>query len=396
MPYRAWRSAGVVLFALVGAINVADGQTVSAVKLTFTPSGPDHPRATFEVSGLDAATLAALAHDPRRLRAALTVYTVADNNDKSRAPGDRPTVLGAHEVVEKRGVLRFQMRFPSEPGTEYRAVYRPPGLSGDVHVATFSEKRAARTTPSTRVVRVSPGREVLPENLLKFYIEFSAPMGRGEAYEHIRLLDGDGKSLDLPFLELGEDLWDPRAVRFTLLHDPGRIKTGLRPREELGPVLEAGKRYTLVIDQRWRDASGTALAADFRKTFRVGPPDVTPPDPKTWTLNVPAAGSRSALVVTFPEPLDRAMLRRVVGVMGDDGKPIVGRVEIGADETSWEFTPEPTWKVGRFALKVDRALEDLAGNSIGRPFEVDVFQTIDKADTVETITRPFIVLAGPR
>ena len=35
-------------------------------------------------------------------------------------------------------------------------------------------------------------------------------MGRGEAYEHIRIIGmRTGKPLVRPFLELGEELWDP-------------------------------------------------------------------------------------------------------------------------------------------------------------------------------------------
>ena len=93
-------------------------------------------------------------------------------------------------------------------------------------------------------------------------------MSRGEAYRHIRLLDGAGKPVDTPFLELDEELWLRDGTRFTLLFDPGRIKRGLKPREELGPVLEAGKSYQLVIDRDWLDAEGNPLKTEFRKTLR--------------------------------------------------------------------------------------------------------------------------------
>ncbi len=58
-------------------------------------------------------------------------------------------------------------------------------------------------------------------NQLKFYIHFSAPMSRGEAYRRIHLLDAEGQVLEAVFLELGEELWDPPMQRFTLLCDPG-------------------------------------------------------------------------------------------------------------------------------------------------------------------------------
>ena len=51
-------------------------------------------------------------------------------------------------------------------------------------------KRELRST--TRVVQVYPSASEFPENQLKFYIEFSAPMSHGEAWKHIRLLKANG------------------------------------------------------------------------------------------------------------------------------------------------------------------------------------------------------------
>src|SRR5262249_10500189 len=121
--------------------------------------------------------------------------------------------------------------------------------------------------PPTEVARIYPTTDRLPENQLKFYIHFSAPMSRGEAYRRIHLLDADGIEMKDVFLELGEELWDPPMQRLTLLCDPARVKRGLRPREELGPVLEAGKDYSLVVDRQWRDANGHELATGARKSF---------------------------------------------------------------------------------------------------------------------------------
>jgi hypothetical protein len=376
------------VFAAVGAGGA--GPEGPAVKLTVrTPGGLDRP-ATFEASGLDRATLDAMASDPARMSATWAVFTVDDPGDDAKGPRDRPALLGSYEVDREAGVLRFRTRFPLEPGVHYRAVFRRPGTVASL---SYTRPKPPAGKPTTRVVRVSPARGTLPENLLKFYIEFSAPMSRGEAYEHVRLLDASGKPLDLPFLELGEELWDPRGVRFTLLFDPGRIKTGLKPREELGPVLEAGKSYTLVIDRGWHDAAGKPLADEFRKPFRAGPADTTPVDPKSWALDVPAAGTRAPLKVTFPEPLDRALLGRVVGVAVAGGKGVAGAVVVGDDETSWSFTPDEPWTAGRFVLRADRALEDLAGNSIGRPFEVDVFKKVELQPASETVEVPFVI--GP-
>jgi hypothetical protein len=197
-------------------------------------------------------------------------------------------------------------------------------------------------------------------------------MSRGEVYDRVRLLKNNGQAVDLPFLRLGEELWDPTGTRLTLLIDPGRIKRGLRPREEHGPVLEAGHAYTLVIDAAWPDAEGDPLAAGFRKTFRAEAPDERQPDPKTWSIARPSPSTREPLVLTFPEPLDRALIESALTFVDARGEDVPGRLEIEANETRWRFTPAQPWLEGDYQLVIDADIEDLAGNSILRPFEVDI------------------------
>jgi hypothetical protein len=49
------------------------------------------------------------------------------------------------------------------------------------------------------------------------------------------------------------------------------------------------------------------------------------------------------------------------------------------------------WETGRYALVVDTALEDSAGNNLARPFEVDVFERIDTQAGPEFVRVPFTV-----
>ncbi len=383
---------------LAASLSGAD-KAPSQIRISFRPvdvSG--HPSATFEVSGavLDAALIETLARDREQLARFFRVFTVEkEAGAGNESDANRPALLGTYEVDVEARVLRFRSRFPTEPGVLYCVTIQPRGEAKPLGRSTFSVDAPAPVKPSTRVVRVAPSQDVLPENLLKFYIEFSAPMSRGQAYQNLSLLDEKGKPLDLPFLELGEELWNPQGTRFTLLFDPGRIKRGLKPREELGPVLEAGKSYTLVIDPSWADSTGRPLAAGFRKGFKVSPPDITSPDPKTWTIRAPAAKTREPLFTRFPEPLDRAMLGRVLGVADRMGKPVAGEAKVGDDETSWSFTPDAGWQPGAYTLLIDTALEDRAGNSIARPFEVDVFEKIDRAGQgAEVFRLPFEVRGG--
>jgi hypothetical protein len=282
--------------------------------------------------------------------------------------------MGSYRADE-RGIV-FQPRFGVQDGMRYRAVYRRAGNSPPLE--RIFETAVRDMTPTTEVTRVYPSADLLPENQLKFYLHFSAPMSFGEAYRRVHLLDGKGEKIELPFLEIDQELWDPGRRRLTVFFDPGRVKSGLVPNLEEGrPILE-GHSYTLLVDDEWLDAEGRRLKGGFRKRFRVGPADREPPNLANWKLEPPAAGTREPLAVKFPEPLDRALLDHLIGVTTAERKPIGGAIEVGDRETRWRFTPQAAWREGNYILEVGTALEDLAGNSIGRPFEVDVFEKVEE------------------
>jgi hypothetical protein len=347
-------------------------------------------KVTFDVTGIDAGTLTKLAKakmDTKQWNAVFSVKVVSDQKTV-------PALLGSYRIED--GVLRFEPRFPPVMGVRYRAVFDPPTLPGGMDVkpitAEFIQPKP-EVKPTTVVQRIYPTRAKLPENQLKFYLHFSAPMSRGEAYRHIQLLDAKGKPVSAPFLELDEELWDADGKRFTLFFDPGRIKRGLKPREDVGPSLEEGKTYTLVIDQKWADAEGNPLKESYRKKFSVGPPDDQPPDPKKWKIAAPMAGKSEPLVVHLLKPLDHALLHRLLWVIDADGKKVPGKVAVSDEETLWQFTPERPWRAGDYHLVIDTLLEDLAGNSIGRPFEVDEFKRIDRNVKTATVKVAFRVKA---
>jgi hypothetical protein len=294
--------------------------------------------------------------------------------------GDVPPMLGSYTV--EAGALVFHPRYPLGAHVSTRAIFHSP--AGDIQ--TIFDPPPFRLSSSTRVSHVYPSTDLLPDNQLKFYVYFSAPMRRGEAWQHIHLLQQNGAPVDLPFLELDQELWDRDYQRLTVLFDPGRIKRGLVPLQEVGPSIEEGKQYTLVIDREWLDAHGAPLEAVFRKPFRVGPADRTPPDPAQWRLTAPKPGTTGALLVKFPKPMDYALLQRLLDVPG-----VAGTVTVGREETEWRFTPEKPWKSGEYRLSIDTALEDLAGNRIGRAFDVDTFERVSERLSRKTVSLPFRV-----
>jgi hypothetical protein len=128
------------------------------------------------------------------------------------------------------------------------------------------------------------------------------------------------------------------------------------------------------------------LQEGFRKAFRVGPADRTPPDPAQWQVHAPRAGASDPLVVDFPKPLDWALLQRLLDVPG-----VPGTIAVDRNETQWRFVPNEAWKPGDYQLVVDTSLEDLAGNRIGRPFDIDTFEPVSERVIRKTVSLPFRV-----
>jgi len=115
------------------------------------------------------------------------------------------------------------------------------------------------------------------------------------------------------------------------------------------------------------------------------------PDPQSWLLNAPQAGNVQPLLVEFPEPMDHGLLMRVLEVMDPQGNFVEGSIQVDRDETRWRFTPDEPWRTGDYSLSVDTTLEDLAGNRLNRPFEVDVFERVEERITTTTVSLPFRV-----
>jgi hypothetical protein len=349
-------------FMMLGVVSALAGCAPTSQRPNAEPSvrwsaDPLSPTSTVvEVSGLNPVP------DQADARHLLSVYATP-----AAADAGLPPMLGSYDV--EAGILRFRPQFPLEPGLRYRAVLRQANRAPVV--ADFQQQQS-RTERATVVSRVYPSGDLVPENLLKFYVHFSAPMSRGDIYQYIRLQDSSGKVIELPFLEIGEELWNPPMTRLTLFIDPGRIKRGVKPLEDIGPALEDGKEYTLLIDRAWRDARGNELKQNFQKRFRVGPPDRNPPDPATWKLAAPRAGSRQPLAVAFGEPMDQALAERVLAVTDETGRAISGAAAVEDGERRWSFVPASTWRRGRYQVVVQPTLEDLAGNNVGKPFEVEL------------------------
>jgi hypothetical protein len=289
--------------------------------------------------------------------------------------------------------------FPFDQGREYDVTLdgarlpggQPAAWAGPI-TAVVGRPGVVRA-PSTVVTRVYPSAKVVPANQLRLYLHFSAPMDWRSGYDYVTLLDDQGQEVVDAFLPLDADFWNDDRTRYTVFFDPGRVKRGILPNRQMGRALEAGKRYTLVVKQEWRDGHGMPLREEFRHQFSAGPAIEAPLSMTAWTVAAPIAGTREPLTVTFPAPLDDGLLRRALGV-AKGGKAIEGTIAIESDETRWSFTPASPWMPGAYELVALAFLEDLAGNRIGRAFEVDNFERTDISTEPERRTLAFSIKPG--
>jgi hypothetical protein len=312
-------------------------------------------------------------------------------------------MLGAYVIAHD--TLRFEPRFPPIRGTTYMARYdgaafavrtekRAPSAADSVSTAKWTREPASGPATSS-VVDVYPTTDSVPMNLLRMYVQFSAPMTVGDGAEkHVRLLDERGAVVDKAFLIAagGQELWDPEHTRLTIFFDPGRIKRDLTPHEALGLPLRQGHSYSLIIDSTMHDARGLPLTRGYVKRFRVGPIDRTLPRVSAWRVVAPATGTFDPVTVELPEPLDHALLSRMLTVTrGVNGVETVvsGGVATGNHDRRWTFTPSNPWAAATYVVKIDTELEDLAGNNLRRLFDVMPGDSAARGEEGAVVRIPF-------
>src|SRR5262249_53666206 len=182
----------------------------------------------------------------------------------------------------------------------------------------------AMAAGTPRVVAVSPSGPAVPENLLRISIRFdTAP--EGQVLRRLSLATRDGSTLHQPFLD--QELWSPDG---RVLLDPGRVKTGLIAREQLGAILAEGETVQLMLDGQplWR--------------WVVGPRDEQGPRPDDWRLSPVRAGHRDPLVVRLDGPID-AWAAGYVAVVDARHRRVAGRTGLLDGQRGWGLPPGKAW-----------------------------------------------------
>lgn len=221
--------------------------------------------------------------------------------------------------------------------------------------------QCSKSEQHVHVSAVYPTADILPENLLRFYIYFNKPMKTEDTLDHVYLTDSSEKRLEGVFIENKFNLWSPDRTRLTLLFDPGRVKTGLVAHNTLGRALQAGETYHLVVDAAGLEQLD--CTSTHTKKFKVEVADYEKPTVSNWTLSQPKYASKTPLTVDFPSPIDHTSLAFRIRVKTNKGEPVAGSISLANEERQWIFTPKRVWQTGEsYALFVDPVLEDIAGN----------------------------------
>jgi hypothetical protein len=361
-----------------------------AIEIAFAAgSSADQP--IVRVTGLSGGELRAL-RDARFAEAdwqALLTTTVTDN----------PAAPVSGRFVVADAALEFHPRFRFDPGRSYSVRFDParlptPRTGPPLEVRLRTEAQPAAAS-STTVVAIYPSASVWPENMLRFYVHFSAPMSRGAGTKFVHLLDEAGREVPDAILAAYSDLWNPDATRLTVFLDPGRVKRGVGPNVRMGRAIVSGHRYAISVDAAWKDANERPLAGPFKREFTAGSANYAALSTGDWKIAAPAAGTRGDLVLTFPAPLDRALLERAIGVRRPSGQAMAGAITVDREETGWRFTPQTAWEAGAYVLDVLTLLEDPVGNRIGRAFEVLPSEGVQPKADRESVEVKFQV-AGKR
>ena len=274
-----------------------------------------------------------------------------------RCCAGRTPMAGRH--AKTKDVLAFSPAFGFDVGQDY--VARVSTGQG-TRLVPFRIPSPIASVPA-EVTQIFPSGDVLPENVLRFYLHFSVPMQPHVAFDFIKLRDASGAVDDAAFMRFKQELWNEDRTRLTVLIDPGRIKRNVATNIALGPALLEGQQYTLTVEAGWPSADGGSVLPAFSKHFLVGAPLRTRPDVLTWEASTPCTGTSGSLNITFDRPFDRHLLSQDVRVTDEGGTDIDGALVIGDGERSLIFTPSAPWSGDEIQVVVGPKLEDVAANN---------------------------------
>ncbi|MEP1035638.1 hypothetical protein [Ekhidna sp.] len=295
-----------------------------------------------------------------------------------------PAVLGSYKIVDNH--LAFSPKFLPDSKVQYIITFSYPKLavllsSQLSEQAVYSDIVSFVPPKTTRpeITSVIPNLEIVPANLLRFYVYFSAPMGLENPYDFITIEDSNGKVLVDPFVIVPEGLWNIDRTRLTLLLHPGRIKQGVGPNMTEGDILRAGNDYTLKINSIWKGASGEPLKESFSRAINATNPLRKAINVNLWALKAEQKQIGILTIVT-DHPLDQPLAKRMLYIVNKEGKILPSQVEFTSpEEVKILWRPDGSKEL---ELHIDHRLEDVCGNTPLYAFDLEEGTRSEPADEI--------------
>ena len=302
--------------------------------------------------------------------------------------GQSRSMLGNYRVEDTR--IAFRPRFLPDPSIRYNvnfnfnALYEVLALSARLpEDSVFSDwiDYPSFEESKSEITGMYPSINVLPENALRMYLYFSAPMGFDNPFDHIQLVDQEGALIKNAFAELPEGLWNADRTRLTLLFHPGRIKQGVGPNLSEGPVLEEGKLFELRVSKEWRAGDGTELAGDFKKSFFVTSAQRSKLRKKDWTIEAICKDECIVRLSTGGIP-DLEMVDNMVAIQNEKGEPVEF---VCYPEASGTFLirSDLFQKDASLTMMVNPKMEDISGNTFLNAFDAREGSRVDEGKPIE-------------
>ena len=259
--------------------------------------------------------------------------------------------------------LEFTPYFPFERGFKYVVRYRSLNNAAHFSYQSFLIGEEG-PTEKAEVIGIYPSADILPENLLRFYIYFNTPMKKGQSLIHIQLTDSEGNVDSRAFMEFKYELWSSDRKRLTILFDPGRIKRGVATNLELGPALQEGESYELKILGSWQDIYGNEMIKDFTKRFMTEKAYRQHINISNWEIQEPSLHSFDTLNIYCDRLMDHALIQSMIEIQDEHKNPITGHWHTSENEQNLHFVAENEWASGKYRIFFRKELEDIAGNNL--------------------------------
>lgn len=288
-----------------------------------------------------------------------------------RTNSDARPMLGSYRIHGEQIV--FSPRFHPDPKIEYVITFSYPalkevvGASIDRNDTIQAFKRFALDSKPTQLLQFSPDSDTLPQNLLRAYLHFSAPMGFQNPYDFIALINEAGDTIETPFVELPEGLWNEFRTRMTLLFHPGRIKQGVEPNRSMGTPMRSSEKFRLVVSKKWKDAAGNPLDQDFKKQFITSAPVREKMQKNDFQLQT-SRETQLSVLVDVVRLLDQEMAQKHIRIEDDNGNRLTSNISFVTGRRfivrSNEFE-----SAKKYRLYINPRLEDVCGNTFLNAFD---------------------------